>query len=167
MKHEELTLTGLWEAVCENPDGSVAWVELIHNSIVDQGLTDLLGVYFGAGTQKTNWYVGLIDAAGFSALAASDTMSSHPGWVENTAYSQSTRGQWSPAVASDVASNTVGVPFTMSAGATIQGLFLASSSAKGGTSGVLWSTALFGLPRALAAGQTIRLTYTLRAAGGG
>lgn len=156
---------GVWEAVCENPDGSLAWRALVINDVVDAALDDLLNTYFNGATQHTGWAMGLIDASGFTALDASDTMPSHAGWAEFTGYTQGTRAGWTPSVGGGIAT-AVGV-FTFNSTGSIAGLFLTSSPTKGGASGQLWSTGLFGLAKACVPGQTLRLTYNLRAVGGG
>lgn len=150
---------------CLNPDGTLAWRKSIYNDVL--ALTDLLSVYFASGTQKPNWYVGLIDNSGFTGLSPSDTMSSHPGWSENQDYTQATRPQWSPSIGGGVAVNPSPAVFTFVGADTLKGIFLASNNTKGGTSGTLWSTALFGALQSVTPGQVWRVIYNLRAAGGG
>lgn len=135
------------------------------NGITTAGLNDLLNVYFGAGTQKTVWYVGLIDNAGFSSLAAGDTPSSHSGWTESTAYSESVRQTWTLGSASaGVVTNATSMTFTMNATTTINGIFIISVSTKGGTTGTLWSTGSFSSTKSLVSGQALKVTYSLTAA---
>ncbi len=81
-----------------------------------------------------------------------------------TAYSGN-RQAWGPAAAGGVAQNANPMSFTFSAAATLGGLFLCSAAS--GSSGILWSTAAFALPRAVSAGQLFRLFYRLRAGAGG
>ncbi|HUR53503.1 MAG TPA: hypothetical protein VMZ71_05210, partial [Gemmataceae bacterium] len=71
------------------------------------------------------------------------------------------RQTWTPAAASGgVVVNSTVVTFT-NGGATgsIQGMFLASNSTKGGTTGTLYSTAVEASPRSLAAGATFQVYY--------
>lgn len=156
-----LSVRGEFYVQCLNADGSLAWSETFANGATNAGLNDILSVYFGAGTQKTTWYIGLIDNAGFSALAAADTISSHTGWTESTAYGEATRPQWSPAaVSSQSITNSTATAFTMNATVTIKGAFLVSNSTKGGTTGQLWATGSFSSAQALVNGQVLRVTYT-------
>ncbi len=133
----------------------------VANAPVTVGLNSLLNVGFRATTQITAWYVGLINGSGFSAVSASDTMASHAGWTEYTAYSEPVRQTWSPGAASGgVLVNSSVMTFT-NGGATgsIQGMFLASSSTKGEAVSTLYSTAVESSPRSLAAGATFQVYY--------
>lgn len=163
----KLDLKGYWIADGLDAQGHLLWQEAIYNDVVSAALTDLLSVYFASGTQKPSWYAGLIDNAAYTGVALADTISSHAGWAESTAYSESTRPQWTPTVSGGLASNATVILFTMSAATSLRGLFLVSNSTKGGSTGTLWSTALFTTVRAMLTLQTLRLTYRLRAAGGG
>ena len=147
-------------------DGKVIGEFAVPNGIVDVGLNHVLEDHFHAGTQITTWYIGLIDNAGFTALAAADTMSSHAGWAENTNYSNGTRPQWSCGAASGrQITNAVTVDFNMNAdGLTIKGLFVCGgtgASTKGASTGTLWATAAFGSNVALNNGDTLKVTYTV------
>jgi len=132
------------------------------NGIVDVGIHHLLDSGFRATAQITAWYIGLIDNAGFTALANGDTMSSHTGWAESTAYSNANRVQWSPiAAATRLITNTTTSDFNINAAATLKGIFITSNNTKGGTTGTLWSTAAFGSNVTVANGDTLKITYTL------
>lgn len=134
----------------------------VPNGIVDVGLNHILETQFRSGSQITTWYIGLIDNSGFSALAAGDTMGSHAGWSESTAYDEASRPTWSPgAAASRQITNGTTVDFTMDATATIKGIFITSNNTKGGTTGTLWSTAAFGSTVAVADNDVLKVTYTL------
>lgn len=138
--------------------------ESFNNGIVTVGKNSLLDVAFRAQTQLTAWYAGLIDNSGFSALSASDTMSSHTGWTESTAYSDSTRISWSPGAASSGSiTNGTAMTFNINGTATLYGCFIVSNSTKGGTSGTLWSTAAFSSTKSVVNGDQVKLTYTLNA----
>lgn len=138
--------------------------EEFHNGITTAGKNSLLDVYFRAQTQITAWYLGLIDNAGFSALSAADTMSSHAGWTESTAYSDSTRQQWVQSAASSGSiTNGTAATFNINGTATLYGTFVTSVSTKGGTTGTLWSTAAFSSTKAVINGDQVKLTYTVNA----
>jgi hypothetical protein len=161
----KLGLGGYFLARAENPDGSFdkdsLRVAVAKNMVTNAALNDVLAVYLNSGTQKTNWYLGLIDNSGFSALAAGDTISSHAGWTENTAYSQSTRPQWNPdAPSGQTITNSTSVTFTANASVTIKGCFLVSDNTKGGTTGLLFATGAFTSTQSLVNAQNLKVTYT-------
>jgi hypothetical protein len=137
--------------------------ELTHNGITIGGKNSLFNVYFGAATQLTAWYFGLIDNSATTINDTTDTMASHA-WAENTAYTEATRQQWSPGSASAGSiTNGTAATFTINATGTLFGMFLCSNSTKSGTSGTLWSTAAFSTTKSVASGDTVKLTYTLSA----
>ncbi len=161
---DTLSAGGVWSFEARDVDGTVLWREDVKNGVVNGALNDILSVYFAAGTQKTAWFGGLIDNSGFSALSSSDTISSHSGWSESSAYSESVRQTWTPgAVSSGVITNPSAMVFTANATVTIKGAFLVSNSTKAGTTGQLWATGAFSSTQALASGQTLSVSYTLTA----
>jgi len=151
------------------PNGKLIRVGKIINSGKSQngnanvGINSFLGVNYHADTQITDWYLGMINNAGYSALAAGDTMGSHAGWAEFTAYSEAARPTWSPgAAAGQAISNSAVRDFTITgAAATLQGVFLTSVATKGGTTGVLNSTTLFATPIPVVAADVIHVTYSI------
>jgi hypothetical protein len=162
----ELRFKGEFHARYYNPDGSLAWEETFPNGPTTEGLTDALSTVFNGGSQRS-WRVGLIDATNFTELATADGMASHAGWQENTSYAESTRPAWSSlTVSGALAQNPVFVTFTFNATATIEGIFITSNSTKGGSTGILWATGLFSVPRSFVSGGILTLTYTVQAAGG-
>lgn len=139
----------------------------LRNGICNAAVNDILNVYFRAVAQRTAWYCGLIDLAGFTALAQADTMASHAGWTEITAYSSATRPVWSPsAAAAGIIVNPSLIGFTMTANATAHGLFIASDNTKGGTAGLLWATGAFSSDQQMANGELLSVDYQLTAAAG-
>lgn len=143
-------------------DGVLIGVDEFHNDIVTEGKNSLLDIMFGAVTQITSWYVGLIDNSGFSALSSADVMASHAGWAEFTNYSQAARVQWSPAAASGGAvSNTSSLVFDITGTGNLYGGFVCSNSTKGGTIGKLWATAPFNTVKPVANADQIKLTYSV------
>ncbi len=132
------------------------------NGVTNAGIESNENVYFGAATQITTWYLGLINASGFTALSAADTSASHAGWTELTSYDEATRQSWTPGSASGrTITNPVSATFTISATVSIQGAFLISVSTKGGATGVIWATGSFSTAYSLVDDQTFKLTYTL------
>ena len=162
MEAGNTNVVGRFDVECYDEDGKLAWSATVPNGVTNTALNDVLNVYLRNGTPKANWYMGLIDNSGFTALAAADTISSHAGWSEATGYSASTRPAWAPAAASSQAVvNSSTVDFAMSGTATIRGLFIVSDNTKGGTSGLLYSTAAFTEGnQAVLNGYTLKVTYT-------
>lgn len=145
-----------------NKDGDKIGQYEFPNGITDEGLNHILDTQFGAGTPVTTWYVGLIDNAGFSALAAADVMSSHAGWAETSAYTEANRVEWTEgAAASRSITNAATMDFSINATVTINGIFVTSVNTKGGTTGVLWATASFSSAVSATNGDTLKVTYTV------
>lgn len=143
--------TGKYVVECFDKDGNLKWVAESKNLVVNAGLQYMAGVALTSTAQITAWYVGLYGAAASNNPAATDTMSSHIGWTEVTAYSESTRvlanfaaaTNANPSVVTNTASKAV---FTINGTTTIGGAFLTSGSAKSGTTGTLFSAADFSSP---------------------
>lgn len=144
-------------------DGEVVGEYDFHNGIVDEGMEYLLDVgFYTSGTKETNWYVGLVDNSAFSSFANSDVMSSHAGWTEFTSYTESNRPEWVAGAASSRAvTNASTVDFSVNASGTLKGIFIVSDNTKGGTSGVLWSTAAFASTINVSNGDTFKITYSI------
>lgn len=157
---------GTYAVTCTAPDGTVKWTAPIHNLITNAGLDHALDVTLSGGTQVTTWYVGLTD--GTPTVAAADTSSSHAGWTEVTAYSESVRQTWTDGgVSSQSVTNSGSVAsFSINANATtIGGAFLISVSTKGGTTGTLYSAGAFTVGDKTAdSGDTLEVTATFTAA---
>lgn len=148
---------------CYDKDGKFKWARKTKNGIVDEGIEYMLNVAFRSATTKINpWYIGLVDNSGFSAFADADTMASHTGWSESTAYTEATRPEWTAdAAASRAITNSTTVDFSMNATATIKGIFITSNNTKSGTTGTLWSTAAFSSNASVTSGDTLKITYTV------
>ncbi len=156
---------GSFAVECRDRLGNLIWREEFPNGVTTPGITDLLSAGFAGGTQRPNWYVGLIDGDDFDDVSADDTMASHAGWAELTDYSGD-RPAWSLTVAAGVAVTGTPAGYTLSAACSARGLFITSNATKGGATGILWSTGLFNAARALSSGSTLSVIYTLRGAGG-
>jgi hypothetical protein len=135
------------------------------NGITNEGKDYWLNAAFNAGTQVNPWYISLIDATGFTAVDATDTMASHVGWTEFTSYSEGTRVDWAEDPASGQSiTNSTPITFTISSAGTLKGGFVTSDSTKGGTTGTLWATALFAADIPVAISDLLKITYTVTAA---
>jgi hypothetical protein len=146
---------------CIKPDGTLRWSENVLNGITDSGMNTLIDTMFHGSTAIDPWYLGLIDNAGFSAVANGDTMASHSGWTEFTSYSESTRQEFVEAAAASRATDNSASPaaFTISVSGSVKGVFVVGDSAKSGTTGPLWSTALFTSSRTVEVSDVLRITY--------
>lgn len=141
--------------------GRVIGVYDVANLVVDEGLNKMLDVMFHGTTQITTWYLGIISSSGYSAIAAGNTMSSHSGWTEFTAYDESVRQTWAEGAASGKAITSSSVAeFTVNSSGTVKGLFLTSDSTKTGTTGTLWCATLFASDVAVISSDVLRVTYT-------
>jgi hypothetical protein len=123
--------------------------------------------YFSGSTYTAAWYIGLYGAGSTNDPAAGDTMASHSGWTEVTAYSQTERpaASFGAATTADpsVITNSVSpATFSINGTTTVGGAFLTSDDTKGGTTGVLFSASDFTAPgdRSVVSGDTLNVTYT-------
>lgn len=158
---------GVFEVKCYDADGNLKWEAKEHNLVVNGGLQDMNTKYFTGSSYTAAWYLGLYGSGSTNNPAASDTMSSHAGWTEQTGYSQATRpacsfGTATTADPSVITNSGSPATFSINATATIGGAFLTSNNTKGGTTGVLFSAADFAAPgdRSVVSGDTITVTYT-------
>jgi hypothetical protein len=164
---ESTRSSGHYVVECYDKDGNLKWVAESDNLVVNAGLQYTAGAALTGTTPITTWYLGLYGAAASNNPAATDTMSSHAGWTEVTAYSEATRPQAqfaaatnaNPSVVTNSANKAV---FTVNATTTVGGAFLTSSNTKGGTTGTLFSAADFQSPgdRAVVSGDLLNVTYT-------
>lgn len=137
------------------------WDEAFDNLVTTVGKNDLLTNQFKGSSYTAAWYLGLIDNAGYTAVAAGDTMSSHAGWTESTAYSDGARKTLSFGTASSASLAATAASFSINATATIKGAFSATNSTKGGTTGTLYSAGAFSATRNVENGDTLNVTLTV------
>lgn len=161
-----LGLKGHYNVICRDKDGNVKWEESIDNGITNVGVQHLLNLGFNnQSIQVATWYVGLINGSS-ATLANADTMSSHGGWTENTAYTEAARVEWVDVASSgssrQIVNSGTTADFTINASSqTIYGVFLTSSSTKSGTSGTLFSTAAFSAAKSVGTDDVLQVTYTV------
>jgi hypothetical protein len=164
---EEAKATGVYHVECHDKDGNLKWSADSKNLVVNAGLAYMAGTALTSVAQITTWYIGLYGAGASNTPAAGDTMSSHAGWTEVTDYSNATRvaatfvtaTTANPSVVTNAASPAT---FNINGTTTVGGAFLTSGSAKGGTTGTLFSAADFSSPgdRSVVSGDIISVTYT-------
>jgi len=133
--------------------------------VVNVGLDDALNEYFKGSAYTAAHYVGLTD--GTPTVAAADTMSSHAGWVEVTAYDEATRqtATWGTVSSQSVNNGANKAIFTISADATtIGGAFITTNDTKGGSTGILYGGGAFTAgDKTLADDDVLNVTVTASA----
>jgi hypothetical protein len=128
------------------------------------GLANMNGAYLAGSAQSVTWYLGLVTGPGSgTTFAAADTLASHAGWTESTAYTGNrkavTFGSATTANPSVITNSAAPSSFAMNATATIAGAFLCNVAT--GTSGVLFSAGDFtGGDKSVASGDTLNVTYS-------
>lgn len=137
--------------------GGLRWADANFNRVVNTGLDNILDVGLASQTR----YVGLAD--GTPTTAAGDTMASHAGWTEITAYSETVRQTYTDAgVSSQSCTNSASkAQFSINGTTTTGGAFLTTDNAKSGTAGTLVSVEAFTEgDRSVVSGDTVSVTIT-------
>jgi hypothetical protein len=144
--------------------GKVIWREEFHNLVTTVGKNKLLDACFKTGEGANQWFVGLVNNAGFAAYSVADTMAAHGGWAEDTDYTEANRQAFACGVpaggsADNSASRAV---FTMNATVTIRGAFLVDSNVKGGAAGTLYGVGDFSVARGVISGDQVYAQATVQ-----
>lgn len=159
----EAGLKSMYEVACIGPDGETKWAETVTNLVVNTGLDDALDKYFKGSAYTASHFVGLTDGA--PTIAAGDTMATHAGWVEVTAYTEGTRQALTLGTVSAQSVDNSASKASFSIGTdntTVGGAFIATDNTKGGATGTLYGAAAFSAGNKLADnGDTINVTVTL------
>jgi len=137
-------MKNIWKFECFDKFGRLKWVDYIENLVVNVGLDDVLDKYLKGSTYTAAHYVGLTD--GTPSFAAGDTMASHAGWTEVTAYDEANRvtPTWGAVSGQSVDNSASKAVFTISANSTtIGGAFLNTADDKGGSTGTLYGGGAF------------------------
>ena len=146
-----------------DPEGNLKWEETIENLVTSEGLNDLLDNYLKGAAYTASFFVLLTD--GTPTPAAGDTLASHAGWVEVTAYTGDRQALVLGTVTGQSVDNSASkavFPITSDA-TTIGGAGL--STVATGTVGVLYSVAAFtAADKLLDNGDTLNVTVTCTAA---
>lgn len=161
---ERFKIGSVYTFECFDKHGNLRWREECHNITVNTGLDDILDKYFKGSSYTASFFVGLTD--GTPTVAAGDTMASHAGWVEVTAYDEAVRQTLTPgSVSSQSVDNSASkAVFTISGSTTIGGGFVTTDNTKGGSSGTLVNAVAFtGGDRSLVDDDTLSVTVTLGA----
>lgn len=160
--HDRMPLHGRFEIECHGADGALKWREVVDNLVTTVGVNFMFDTLYRGSAYTAAWYVGL---KGAGSAANSDTMSSHPGWSEVTAYSNATRPAFSPAAAASRSSTNTASPaaFTINGTATVAGMFLTTNNTVGGTTGTLFNATDFSASRGVISGDVLSVIYTISA----
>ena len=183
---EFLGIQGFYDVKCYDKDGNLKWEDIAPNLVTAVGKQALFDYYFGAtgtggGTSAGANYLGLVGSASATAnYVASDTISSHTGWIEvglanNPTYTGNRQSpSWSAATSGGTTPTNVttktatALTFSMTSGGTVFGCFINSgasaSATKDTTTGILYSAGNFtGGSKVVASGDSLAVTYTTTA----
>lgn len=143
--------------------GKEKWQSISKNITVDEGLNDVLSVYFNSGSASATWYIGLkssaeTPAAGWTAALIGTS------FTEGVGYSEANRQTWTIAAPSSktATNNASPATFSMNASATIYGAFLINHNTKSGTFGKMWACSDFSVARPVVNGDTLKVVYTIQ-----
>jgi hypothetical protein len=158
---------GIFTVRCHDKDGNLKWEQKSHNLVVNVGLAYVNTTFFKGSGYTAAWYIGVYGPASSNDPSSADTMASHAGWTEVTAYSNATRpaatfGAATTADPSVIANSAAPAQFLINASANVGGAFLTSGDTPGGTSGTLFSASDFAAPgdRVVQNGDVLSVTYT-------
>ncbi len=145
----------VFEIVCIGPDGREKWREAVRNLVTTAGKTDIVDKYLKGSSYTAAWY-GIL--AGSGTKAAGDTLASHAGWSEVTAYSGSRPAiTWGSTSAGSNTSSTIS--YSMNGSYTVAGIGCCTVAS--GTSGTLYNVGDFAIARSGGSGDTLNFTVTL------
>lgn len=160
--------TFIFEA--RDKDGNIKWTAEAKNLTTNQGRQDMNAKYFLGSSYTAAWFIGLVNNTPTPSYAVADTMASHAGWAETTAYSGSNRATANfgtattadpSVIANTVASGGTVASFSITGTVTIDGAFLTATQNNSTNTGVLFSVAAFESPgdRSVVNGDTLNVTY--------
>jgi len=176
ISNESVGIEGHYVVECRDANGNLKWEEQFPNLVNAVGKQLLLNTLLTtSGTYTTvGPFLGLISGAS-PTFAASDTMTSHAGWTEFTAYTVTGSAVRGTAVfgtatstgtsPSNVTTSTAtAITYTITgAGGTVGGCFLVTGSGAtstlGNTGGTLYSAGAFSVAKVTTAGDTVSVTY--------
>ena len=177
---ETVGIEGVYHVECRDAQGNLKWEESFPNLVNAVGKQLMLDTLLRtSGTYTTTGpFLGLISGAS-PTFAAADTMTSHSGWTEFTAYTvggSAVRGTAvfgastsSGTTPSNVTTSTAtAITYTITgAGGTVGGCFLVTGSGavstQSSTAGTLYSAGAFATAKITTAGDTVSVTYSTTA----
>ncbi len=155
---------GTYALDCTNQHGELLWTREFDNVVTTVGQNQLL-----SDGLTTTAYLMLISSASYTAVAVTDTMASHSGWLEAD-------GSNAPSYSGNRPAATFGTPsggaasitpasFTMTGAGTIEGIAIVfgtgASATPGNTGGVLLSAGALATAQPVISGNTVTASYTL------
>jgi len=158
---QEFGIKNVYTLECFDSKGNLKWTGVVENLVVNVGLDEVLDKFWKGSTYTAAHFVGLTD--GTPTIAAADTMASHVGWTEVTAYSEATREALTMGtVASQSVDNSASkASYSINGTATVGGAFVTTVNTKGGTTGVLVGAGAFtGGDKSVGSGDTLNVTVT-------
>lgn len=154
-------------------DGKVIWEDTFPNVVTTVGKNLALDTYLaGSAYTVTGPYMGLLGSSSTSSstTAASDTMASHAGWLEQGGANAPTYSGTRKTAAWNSASGgskslSAALSFSMTSSGTVQGAFLLyganAINTVDNSSGVLYSAGQFASGgRNVLSGDTLNVSYT-------
>lgn len=163
LRKSDLRLQGIVEGyawiLCRDPEGNIKWEGESKNLITTEGLNYIIT----NGLVTPALHLGLVNDT--PTYAAGDTMSSHAGWTEFTAYDEANRQAWTEAGASAgvITNSASAAVFTVSTDSSvIAGSFLTTDNTKSGTTGSLIGEVNFGTgDKSADDNDTLTVTYQI------
>lgn len=140
----EARAANLWTVIVRDHRRWIKDIDYVENLVTTVGLNKYLDATLKTGLASPAWYCLLTD--GTPTVAAGDTMASHAGWTEVTAYDEATREVWTSGTIAAGSVDNSGSPaqFTIDTnGTTTGGVGLCDNSTKGGSTGVLLAVGAF------------------------
>jgi len=181
INNEIVGIEGHYHVECRDANGNLKWSEDFDNQVVQVGKIFMLSqTLLTSPVALVGPYLGLVSGSG-NTFSPTDTMTSHAGWTEFTAYTVSSSAVRGTAVFSTPTGNNNTTPgsnvvtaaasaitYTITgSGGTIGGCFLVTgtgaSSTLGNTGGTLYSAGAFGTAKTTTAGDTVSVTYSTTA----
>src|SRR4249920_1010636 len=162
---------GRYEVECIGADGKLKWRDTIENVVATVGKNLALDTFLaGAAYTVVGPYMGLISSTSYTAVAATDTMASHSGWLEAGGTNAPTytgnrkTAVWSAATAGGKALSAA-LSFAITGTGTVKGAFLVfgtgAVATKDDTNGVLWSAGTFSTgDKSVVNGDTLNVNYS-------
>ena len=178
-QNETVGVEGFYQVECRDAQGNLKWTQEFPNLVNAIGKQLMLDTLLkGSAYTVTGPYLGLIGTTS-PTFAASDTMTSHSGWTEFTAYTVGGSAVRGTAVfgsatstgssPSNVTTSTAtAITYTITgAGGNVTGCFLTlgsgASSTQSNTGGTLYSAGAFATAKTTTAGDTVSVTYSTTA----
>lgn len=169
---DAVELKGVYYAKCFDKDGNLLWEDEARNTVVTSGKNLLLNTFMsGSSYTVTGPYMGLISSVSFTAISATDTMSSHSGWTEAGGTNAPTYSGTRPTAAFASASGgsialSANLSFSITGSGTIKGCFIVLGSGAvatiDNTAGTLFSAGLFsGGDQSVVNTNVVQVSYSL------